>query len=211
MPERRTTADFRGEYGFLRLAGKPVCSFSDGSVYSTNQRANLVYFEEALLEFPIDPATRHELFHIVTSIVYKAGIRNHGCTLVVDINDPPVEISGQQLEFPLNLQKKHYLELAESLAKVDGALHVGVDRHLHGFSCLLDGRAVPGEVRARGARYNSALRFTAGHENIIIVVVSSDKPVSVIQGGVELTETCEWKPFSKLVTTPPTLEQWLNR
>ena len=96
------------------------------------------------------------------------------------------------MENPLDLREPAYLELAKSLAKVDGALHVGSDLHMHGFACLLDGRSVPGEDRARGARFNSALRFTSEHENIIVVVVSSDRPVSVIKEGVELTARCEW-------------------
>ena len=44
------------------------------------------------------------------------------------------------------------------------------------------------------------------HDNVIVVVVSSDRPVSVIRGGVELTAQCEWKPLSKLLAPPPTLE-----
>ena len=132
------------------------------------------------------------------------------CTLIIDLNDSPIEISGQQLEHPINLRQENLLGLAKALARVDGALHIGEDLHLHGFACLLDGRAVPGEDRARGARFNSALRFTAVHDNVLVVVVSFDKPVSVIQGGVELTAQCEWEPFSKLVTAPPTLEEWLD-
>jgi hypothetical protein len=210
MPERRATADFRGEYGFLRLAGKPVCSFSDGSFCSSTRRANLVHLEEALLEFHLDPSSSNDLFQIVSSIVHGAGKQKHGCTLVVDLNDSPIEISGQQLEHPINLKQESFLGLAKSLAKVDGALHIGQDLHLHGFACLLDGRAVSGEDRARGARFNSALRFTAEHDNVLVVVVSFDKPVSVIQGGVELTAQCEWEPFSKLIKAPPTLEEWLE-
>jgi len=103
------------------------------------------------------------------------------------------------------------LALAKSLAKVDGALHIGSDLHLHGFACLLDGRAIQGENRARGARFNSALRFTAEHKNLIVVVLSSDRPVSVIQGGVELSAQCEWEAFSKLSSTPPTLKEWLSK
>ena len=34
---------------------------------------------------------------------------------------------------------------------VDGALHIGADGYLHGFACLLDGRAIAGENRAREA------------------------------------------------------------
>ena len=211
MPKRRSTADFRGEYGFLRLAGKPVCSFSDGCVYSSTRRPNLVYLEEALLESRMEPSSMHNLYQIVSSIVLKAGEQKHGCTLVIDLNDQPIEIAGQQLEQPIDLQQVQLLELAESLAKVDGALHIGSDLHLHGFACLLDGRAVQGEDRARGARFNSALRFTAEHQNLIVVVVSSDRPVSVIQGGMELSAQSEWEPFSKLSSTPPALKEWLGK
>jgi len=45
---------------------------------------------------------------------------------------------------------------------------------------------------------------------MIIIVVSSDRPVSVIQGGVELTAQCQWQPLFSCVETPPTLEEWLE-
>ncbi len=109
----------------------------------------------------------------------------------------------------MDLQKNHLLNLAKSLAKVDGALHLRGDLHLHGFACLLHGNTVPGEDRARGARFNSALRFTAEHRQVIVVVVSSDRPVSVIQEGVELTAQCEWAPFSKMIKPPPSLAEWI--
>ena len=103
------------------------------------------------------------------------------------------------------------MELSKSFAKVDGALHIGADISLHGFACLLDGRTVPGEDRARGARYNSALRFTSEHNNIVVVVVSSDRPVSVIMEGVELSAQCEWKPFRHYISKPMTLEEWIRK
>ena len=96
------------------------------------------------------------------------------------------------------------------MAKLDGALHIGVDLKLHGFACLLDGLSIPGEDRARGARFNSALRFTAMHKNVIIVVVSVDRPISVIQEGVELNAQCEWKPVSGCIEPPPTLDQFIQ-
>jgi hypothetical protein len=42
------------------------------------------------------------------------------------------------------------------------------------------------------------------------VVVSSDRPVSVMQGGLELTAACEWKPVCEIPSRPPTMEAWLN-
>jgi Probable sensor domain DACND/Probable sensor domain DACNH/DisA bacterial checkpoint controller nucleotide-binding len=209
MPKRRSTADFRGDFGFLKLAGQPVCSFSDGNVYSSTQKPNLVNLEEALLEFPMDTSVRHTLFKIVNTIVHDAGKEKHGCTLVIDLNPDPVTLSGQPLEHPMDLKKKHLLNLANALAKLDGALHLRGDLHLHGFACLLHGSAMPGEDRARGARFNSALRFSAEHRQVIVVVVSSDKPVSVIQEGVELTAQCEWAPFSKMIQPSPSLANWI--
>ncbi|MBW1802333.1 MAG: DNA integrity scanning protein DisA nucleotide-binding domain protein [Deltaproteobacteria bacterium] len=210
MPERRSTAEFKGDYGFITLSGNPFCSFSDGNLYSTSRSPVLVDLEESLIESPLEVGLRHDLYQIVMDIAHHAGLKRHGCTIVIDLNASPKRISGQQLENPLDLHEPEFLELAKSLAKVDGALHVGSNLHLHGFACLLDGRSVPGEDRARGARFNSALRFTSEHEDIIVVVVSSDRPVSVIKEGVELTARCEWEPMSKLSCTPPTLREWVK-
>jgi hypothetical protein len=203
-------AEFKSGHGFLSINKDPVCSFSDGSFRSTTYQAKLVEVEEILLEARIDPAIGHELFQIVSRIVHTAENGKYGCTLVIDFNEEPVKISGQKLEPPLDLRQNGFLEFSESLSKVDGALHIGIDLKLHGFACLLDGRATPTEDRARGARFNSALRFTAEHKNLIIIVVSSDRPVSVIQEGIELNAQCEWKPVSRCAVLPPSLEEWLS-
>ena len=209
LPEFCIVADFRGRHGFLRLNDNPVCSFSAGGFRSTTLKAKLVEFEEALLESNLDPSPGSTLFKIVSNIVHAAETEKHGCTIVVDLNSPPVKISGQMLSQPLSLQEPALSELAKSLSKVDGALHIGADLNLHGFACLLDGRSVPGEDRARGARFNSALRFTTEHNNIIVVVVSADRPVSVIQEGVEVSAQCQWKPVSSCITMPESLEAWI--
>ena len=210
LPQATVRASFCGSSGFLRLDDELVCSFYDGHFYSSTRKANLVHVEEALLESNLNPNLQHDLFKIITELVHSAGEREHGCTLVIDFNDAPIDIPGHKLEVPVNLTKPHCLDLAKSLAKVDGALHIGSDLGLHGFACLLDGLAVRGEYRDRGARFNSALRFTAIHPELIVVVVSSDQPVSVIQGGIELTAQCEWKPVSGYLETPPLLTRWLE-
>lgn len=210
LPDFRITADFRGHYGILRMAGEPVCSFSDGSFHSSTHKANLVHLEESLLETRLENHFRDLLFKLTSEIVRDAGERKHGCTLVLDLNDPPIDIPGQQLVSPIALEKEDCLIFAKSASKVDGALHIGGDAMLHGFACLLDGRSVPGENRARGARFNSALRFTTEHQDVIVVVVSVDRPVSIIRGGVELTAQCEWRPFTGLAKQPPALKEWIK-
>jgi hypothetical protein len=210
LPDCRITADFMGGYGFLRFSGNLVCSFSDGNFHSSNRKPNLVHLEELLLALPLKDPQRDALFKIASSIVDSAGEQRHGATVVIDLNPDPIAISGQQLEYPVDLTSDTMLDLAKSLSKVDGALHIGADLHLHGFACLLDGRTISGENRARGARFNSALRFTADHQNLIVIVVSSDRPVSVIHKGADLSFRPVWDPLAQLLVRPPTLEEWLT-
>nr|WP_319396769.1 DNA integrity scanning protein DisA nucleotide-binding domain protein [uncultured Desulfobacter sp.] len=208
-PDFSILVDFRGRYGFLALNENLVCSFSDGHFKSTTHKAKLVQVEEALMDADMDAKDAAALFKIVAGIVHSAATHRHGCSIVIDLNEAPVFIMGHSLLHPLDLTIQENYDLAKSLSKVDGALHIGADIKLHGFACLLQGRNVSGENRARGARFNSALRFTAEHENVIVIVVSSDTPVSVMMGG-EVVKT-KWdleNPF--ICNIPVPLEQWVD-
>jgi hypothetical protein len=210
LPPFSLCADFRGRHGFLKVNRTKVCSFADGRFSSTTYQAKLVYLEELLLETNLDRSESYFLFKIVVSLVHHSQQRKHGCTVVLDLNDLPVAISGQKLSPPLDLRKPYMLKMTKSLAKVDGALHIGADMHLHGFACLLDGRSFPGEDPARGARYNSALRFTAENTNIIVVVVSSDRPVSVIHQGVDVHGVCNLDQKGGCVYNLDRLDYWIG-
>ena len=94
---------------------------------------------------------KYALLKIVSSIVDRAGEQRHGATLVIDLYQSPIAIAGQQLGTPVDLTTDTMLDLAKSLSKVDGALHIGADLHLHGFACLLDGRSIPAKT-AHGER-----------------------------------------------------------
>ncbi|MFW5735255.1 MAG: DNA integrity scanning protein DisA nucleotide-binding domain protein, partial [Oceanidesulfovibrio sp.] len=209
MPRGAVAADFHGGHGYISLDDALVCSFADGRFSSSTRRAKLVHIEEILLESALDQNTRHLLFQVVQSVVHHAQENKHGCTIVVDLGLEPLTLAGQHMEVPLDLVADYNLELAKSLARVDGALHIGADLKLHGFGCLLDGRTVPGENRARGARFNSSLRFTAENPDVVAVVVSSDRPASTMQHGVELTAVCEWRPLAGHFMQPPLLEDWV--
>jgi hypothetical protein len=210
MPDFFLGADFRGQYGYMEINGEPICSFADGNFNSTNHRAKLVQVEETLLESEIDPETGSILFQTVVQLVHHAQSEHFGCTIVIDLNWTPVSIAGHNLESPLNLRDPRSLQLAQSLLKVDGAVHLCRDLQLHGFACLLDGHAIDGEDRARGARFNSALRFTAANKNIVVVVVSADRLVSVIQEGGEINAQCRWAPAAACDYAPTALREWLS-
>jgi hypothetical protein len=203
-------ADFRGLFGFLRLNDQYLCSFADGAYSSKAHQAKLFEVEEVLLDYQIDSRIRNSLFHIVSSIVHYAETERFGCAIVLDMNTPLTSIAGQNLEQSLDLERSNLLDLACDLARVDGALQIGIDRQLHCFACLLDGPSISGEDRSRGARYNSALRFTAQHHHTMIVVVSSDRPVSVIHRGIEHNASCVLHRTDSDVIEPQLLSQWLD-
>lgn len=208
MPGASLAAQFSGTHGFLLLDNQLVCSFFDGSFHSSNRRANLVQLEELLLESTMPIEDHHTMMRVVNALVNRVRDRRHGATLIIDLGHMLVPAAGQHFEVPLDLRDQAHIKLASSLAKLDGALHIGSDIRLHGFACLMDGRSVPGENRGRGARFNSALRFTAENENIIVIVVSSDRPVSIFQNGIELTAACSFAQISGC-PTPPLLADWI--
>jgi hypothetical protein len=148
---------------------------------------------------------------MVITLVYQAQERKHGSTIILDMNSTPMPISGQVLRPPLDLRQPYLLNLAASLAKVDGALQIGADLHLHGFAWLLDGKAFPGDELARGARYNSALRFTAENRNVIAIVISSDRPVSVMHQGIDFCAAIPWGQRQGSVYPLESFEEWANR
>ncbi|MFO7886309.1 MAG: DNA integrity scanning protein DisA nucleotide-binding domain protein [Desulfobacteraceae bacterium] len=211
IPEAAIIATFHGDHGFLELAGEKICSFYDGTFHSTTRKAKLVELEELLLDTGRDTKSTAVLFQTITRIIHSAEHNRHGCTLVIDLNRHPVRISGHILEPCLDLQKKINLDLACSLIKIDGALHIMAHTNaLRGFGCLLDGKAISRENMARGARYNSALRFTAAHDKVVIIVVSSDRPVSVIHHGIDINGESEWNPLEEYPSKPLNLKTYIN-
>ncbi len=203
------TADFQGLYGFLRINDQPICSFADGAYSSATHRAKLFQVEEALLDYDLGSSIRSSLFHIVSSIVHYGETENFGCAIVLDLNKQITRIAGQNLQRPLDLERSNLLDLAGDLARVDGALQIGSDRKLHRFACLFDGPAIANEDRARGARYNSALRFTACHPDTVIIVVSADRPVSVIRNGSEYVNVVNAAGGDGKIE-PQSLQAWLK-
>lgn len=209
LPGIHLIADYRGRYGYLNINGDHICSFADGRYRSSSFKAKLYEVEEALLDYDLRVETRDNLFHIISSLVHHAQSMKHGCTFILDLNEVPAKISGQLLQKPLDLKNPELLELAGALSRVDGALHICRDQKLHSFACLLDGHTIEGEDRARGARYNSALRFTSENLNTIVVVVSSDRPVSVIHHGIVYHGQCQYHSKVNCTLAPETLLDWL--
>ena len=210
IPQFHISVDFQGKLGFLSTNDEVICSFQDGSFSSNTHRAKLFEVEETLLDSSMEPSSRNDLFQMVKILVHNAEDKVFGCTIVLDLAESSADIAGQSLTPPLDLRDPNKLRLASALAKVDGALHIRADLHLHAFACLLDGHRIKTENRARGARYNSALRFTAQYPETIVIVVSSDRPVSVFQQGKEIQNRFSEGHLTQCTLCPVLLKEWLE-
>ena len=210
IPDYAIAAEFCGDYGFLRFGNEKVSSFFDGSFHSTTREAKMVELEELLLDSELDTEKSTLLFQLVSHLVHTAGKGRYGCTLVVDLNEEPIDLAGHVLEPPLSLLEPKHMNLAGSLLKIDGAIHITSELSINGFGCLLDGKSIKWENMARGARYNSALRFSADNERVFIVVVSADRPVSIIHNGIEINAFSNWRPVHQHAPEPLTLQRYLN-
>lgn len=210
IPDFTVAADFRGDYGFLKLGDRKIASFFDGSFHSTTREAKMVELEELLLDSDLDTERSTRLFQIITHLVHRAGSQRFGCTLVIDLNHTPTTLSGHILDPPLSLEDEKNLHLTRALLKMDGAIYITSDLLLHGFGCLLDGKSITWENMARGARYNSALRFSAEHDKVIVVVVSADRPVSIIYSGIEVNAFSHWRPIYQHTPKPVDIKTYLR-
>lgn len=208
LPDSAIVATFRSGHGEIQLGSQLVCTFRDGDLSGLGRSPQLHELEAALLRREGSSATRAMVIHGVMNLVQRAADRSHGCTIVIDFGKPPQRLHGQSLENPIPVIEN--LDLIEGMSRVDGALHIDAECDLHAFACLLDGKAVADEDLSRGARYNSALRFTASYPEAIAIVVSADGPLAILEGGRQVNQSPGWVKRESVYVQPPTLETWLG-
>ena len=116
----------------------------------------------------------------IWGVVQRALQDDHGTTIVVSRN-PTAEIKRlAQQALPI---KPEYLEHSDvaRLGRVDGAIMLGPDGRCHAFGVILDGLATSSGDRARGARFNSAVRYQQTSEiGTMVIVISDDGTVDLI-------------------------------
>ncbi len=201
-------AEFEDGQGDLYLREELVCCFRNGRYTALRRTADLRGVRQAIERCGVSGKTLAVAVENVITVARKQG---HGCTLLIDLADFPRDLSGHHLESALDLTPDTNQRLASAMARIDGALQLDREGRLHSFGCLLDGpRVRETEDRSRGARYNSALRFSAQHHDSIVITVSEDGPVSVFHRGT-LTHpvVLEWPEPTHMEMDPPTLERWL--
>ena len=117
---------------------------------------------------------------LIWDIVQAAQRSGQGTTIVVS-KDPQVEadrLGGEGMPI-----EPDYLEpdTIVRLGSVDGAVIIGPDGRCHAFGVILDGVASESGDRARGARFNSAVRYqNADTAGSMIIVISDDGTIDLL-------------------------------
>ena len=104
----------------------------------------------------------------------------HGTTIVVS-EDPASEI--ERLGKEALAIKPEYLDYKDvmRLGGIDGAVLLGPDGRCHAFGVILDGLATTSGDRARGSRFNSAVRYQrTSSVGTVVIVISDDGTVNLI-------------------------------
>lgn len=183
LPGSTIFAEFRGRKGEIIIDGEFVASFSNGKLDFRRLTPNWHALRSAIKKWSINSAVHPKLANFVSNIAINAILSQNGCTIVLDPNGPALTISSQRLVNPLDLSKTLNRNITAAMAHVDGAIHINPQAQLLAFGCLLDGKTSIDEERARGARYNSALRFAQEHPECIVVVVSVDGHITLFIDG----------------------------
>ena len=107
----------------------------------------------------------------------------HGTTIVVSEN-PVAEVKRLAREaLPIKPEYLDHNDVAR-LGRVDGAIVLGPDGRCYAFGVILDGLATFSGDRARGARYNSSVRYQQTQQTLnvgtMVIVLSDDGTVDLI-------------------------------
>ena len=112
-------------------------------------------------------------------LVCMAEREKHGTLLIISskASTEAQRLSGQGTPIDPTKMKP---ELLSCLTSIDGAIMLGVDGTCYAIGTILDGVACSSGDPARGARYNSAVRYVEHTGNCLAVVVSEDGGVDFI-------------------------------
>jgi hypothetical protein len=116
-------------------------------------------------------------------IVEAAMTQTHGTLIVISerAEHEAQRLSGQgTLIEPVVLSD----EMVRRVTAIDGAVLLDAEGRCHAIGVILDGRATPDGRPARGARYNSALRYVSDASGATVaVVISEDGRVDMLPEG----------------------------
>ena len=114
---------------------------------------------------------------ILVTAVEAAVDQRHGTMLVItpEAEKETARLAAQSTSIePVMVSR----EIISHVSSVDGAILISSDGIVHSFGVILDGKATKNGNSARGARYNSAIRYVDGEKarnvNCLALIVSED-------------------------------------
>ena len=115
----------------------------------------------------------------IITVVKTASELGHGAQVV--ISDRAAE-EAERLSPQATAIEPVFLteETIRKLCSVDGAILLDPSGYCHAFGLILDGVVSSNGDRNRGSRYNSAVRYSDGRSDCVIVVVSDDGMIDIL-------------------------------
>jgi len=127
----------------------------------------------------IFPQNSKEQNKFVCDLIECASTQKHGTMLVLS-NKAEAEakrLGNQSTPIqPIKLTK----DLIGNLTTIDGAILLSPDGICYAIGVVLDGMASPKGDPARGARFNSAIRYVAVNPDTLAVVISEDGTIDLV-------------------------------
>lgn len=124
----------------------------------------------------IFPSLRADRIENLVSLATSACEQRHGALLVIssDAESEAVRLARQStLIEPVILTES----MVRAVTSVDGAVLLAPDGTCFSIGVILDGLATPNGDPARGARFNSSVRYIGAKTNCVAIIVSEDGTV----------------------------------
>jgi hypothetical protein len=162
----------------LRHAERPLMQVRYGRPEIPRPKVSYDKFVKAILSLEAKTSTNHidELWNLIQTAIQTG----HG-TLVVISREASAEANRLQQQAYSLVPEKMSASLLALTSRIDGAVLLDPEARCHALGVILDGRATPHGNSARGARYNSAVRYVQSrHGECLAVVVSHDGMVDLL-------------------------------
>lgn len=182
--------DFKGHYhwelGYFDQSHKfiPILSVKNGKVSFPKEKDNKESFDNRCKEVfnTIEEAHIDNLWKYLKEAIEQ----KHGTMLVIldSHNSSSIEEARRLGKHFFKIQPKIVDEKQiQKLTSIDGSLLLLSNGQCHATGVILDGKVTEQEDSSRGARYNSAIRYSQsirGKINHLIVVISEDGMIDFI-------------------------------
>jgi len=121
----------------------------------------------------IFPYIKTDQVNRLVSLALGLSKQRHGAILVIsdDAETEAERLAKQSTAIePVLLTET----LLSAVAAIDGAVMIRPDGLCFAIGVILDGMATPAGNPARGARFNSSVRYVGNRENCLVIIVSED-------------------------------------